>query len=112
VRGVVQSHVDEIFVNPDVSIVLLVFGVLRLLDLRECIFCWIGENLLLDLVEVGGIIELVQSIKVGVRLEQIIAPSSLGEFSKAKLNVTNAKAEELSRPDIPRTYHYREEAVP
>lgn len=76
-RRIVQTHVDVIIVDLVVCVGVIVAGILRFLDLRERIFGWIGENLLLDFVQIGSIIEHVQSIKISVRLEQVIAPSSL-----------------------------------
>lgn len=57
---------NETFVNFVVCIRLLVVGVVGLLDLQECVSGWAGENLLLDLVELGRIVEYVYSIKIGV----------------------------------------------
>jgi hypothetical protein len=99
VRRFVQTHVDEILVNSVICIGLLVVGVLRILDLRECVFGWVSDNLLLDLVELGRIVEYLYSIKIGVRLEQVIAPGSLRDVSEIR-NAKNAKAEESSRLDI------------
>jgi hypothetical protein len=81
---VVQSHVDVIIVNLVVCFFLFVAGILGFLNLWERVFGWIGENLLLDFVQVGKIVEHLHSVKVVVRLEQIRAPSSLRDVRDAK----------------------------
>lgn len=97
-RRIVQTHVDVIIVDLAVCVGLLVVGILRFLDLRERIFGWIGENLLLDFVQIGSIIEHVQSIKISVRLEQIIAPSSLRDVRNILGTAARAKVCQSDRP--------------
>jgi hypothetical protein len=89
---VVQSHVDVIIVNLVVCVFLFVAGIFGFLNLWERVFGWIGENLLLDFVEVGKVVEHRHSVKVVVRLEQIRAPSSLRGVSNAIKSATKAKA--------------------
>jgi len=98
VRGVVQTHVDVIIVDVIVCIGLLVAGILGFLDLWEGVSGWIGENLLLDFVEVGSIIEHVQRVEISVRLEQVIAPSSLRDVRNMMGFATSAKVWQPDRP--------------
>jgi hypothetical protein len=91
VRRVVQSHVDVIVVNLVVCIFLFVASIFGFLNLWERVFDWIGENLVLDFVEVGKIVEHCHSVKVVVRLEQIRTPSSLRDVRNAMKSATKAK---------------------
>lgn len=80
-----------VLIDVVVSISLLVACILGFFSLWERVSGWVGENLLLDLFEIGRIIEHVQGIKVGVRLEQIIAPGSLRDVRNTRESATKSR---------------------